>query len=62
MTTANPQAKQYLTNKELLKEIHLSKNNYSSYSKPEYADYDLILPDLSKINIRTIAEAKEHKH
>jgi hypothetical protein len=58
MTTANPQAKQYLTNKELLKEIHLSKNNYSSYSKPEYADYDLILPDLSKINIRTIAEAK----
>jgi hypothetical protein len=54
----NPQAKQYLTNKELLKEIHLSKNRYSSYTKPEYSDYDLIVLDLAKINIRTIAEAK----
>jgi hypothetical protein len=61
MTTANPQAKQYLTNKELLKEIHLSKNKYSSYTKPEYGDYDLILTDLSKINIRTIAEAKRNR-
>lgn len=54
----NPLAKQYLTNKELLKELHLSKNNFSSYSKPEYADYDIILPDIGKINIRTIAEGK----
>jgi len=61
MTTTNPQAKQYLTNKELLKEINLSKNRYSSYSQPEYADYDLILLDLKKINIRTIAEAKRNK-
>ena len=60
-TTANPQAKQYLTNKELLKEIHLSKNRYSSYTKPEYSDYDLIIPDLAKINIRTIAEAKRNR-
>ena len=51
-------AKQYLTNKELLKELHLSKNRYSSYTKPEYADYDLILPDVDKINVRTTAEAK----
>jgi hypothetical protein len=58
---ANPLAKQYLTNKELLKEIHLSKNNYSSYTKPEYGNYDLILADTSKINIRTIAEAKRNK-
>ena len=58
---ANPLAKQYLTNKELLKEIHLSKNNYSSYTKPEYCDYDLILPDTDKINIRTIAEAKRNR-
>ena len=60
-TTANPLAKQYLTNKELLKEIHLSKNKYSSYTKPEYCDYDLILPDTDKINIRTIAEAKRNR-
>ena len=59
--TANPLAKQYLTNKELLKEIHLSKNKYSSYTKPEYCDYDLILPDKDKINIRTIAEAKRNR-
>lgn len=58
---ANPLAKQYLTNKELLKEIHLSKNKYSSYSKPEYCDYDLIVSDLSKINVRTIAEAKRNR-
>jgi len=58
---ANPLAKQYLTNKELLKEIHLSKNNYSSYTKPEYGNYDLILADTSKINIRTIAEAKRNQ-
>jgi hypothetical protein len=58
---ANPLAKQYLTNKELLKEIHLSKNNYSSYTKPEYSNYDLILADTSKINIRTIAEAKRNQ-
>ena len=61
MTTTNPPAKQYLTNKELLKEIHLSKNNYSVYTKPEYSNYDLIVLDLSKINIRTIAEAKRNK-
>jgi hypothetical protein len=54
-------AKQYLTNKELLKELHLSKNRYSSYTSPEYGDYDLILPDLSKINVRTTAEAKRNK-
>jgi len=58
---ANPLAKQYLTNKELLKEIHLSKNNYSSYTKPEFGNYDLILADISKINIRTIAEAKRNQ-
>ena len=48
----------YLNNKDLLLEIHRSKNTYSSYSKPEYHQYDLILPSVDKINIRTIAEAK----
>ena len=62
MTTTTPTiAKQYLTNKELLKEIHLSKNRYSSYTKPEYGDYDLILTSIDKINIRTIAEAKRNR-
>ncbi len=51
----------YLTNKDLLKEIHLSKNTYCSFTDPKYSDYDIILPSLEKINIRTIAEAKRNK-
>jgi hypothetical protein len=51
----------YLTNKDLLREIHLSKNTYCSFSKPEYSDYDTIITSLEKINIRTIAEAKRNK-
>ncbi len=51
----------YLTNKDLLREIHLSKNTYCSYTDPAYSDYDLIVPSLEKINIRTIAEAKRNR-
>lgn len=51
----------YLNNKDILEEIHRSKNTYSSYAKPEYSTYDIILPSLDKINIRTIAEAKRNK-
>lgn len=50
----------YLTNKDILREIHLSKNSFSSFTRPEYHEYDLILPSLEKINIRTIAEAKRN--
>ncbi len=60
MTTQVPKIK-YLTNKDLLKEIHLSKNTYCSYTKDEYSDYDLIVPTLEKINVRTIAEAKRNR-
>ena len=48
----------YLNNKDLLEEIHRSKNTYCSYEKPEYHQYDIILPAVEKINIRTVAEAK----
>lgn len=51
----------YLNNKDLLAEIHKSKNTYCSFTKPEYHQYDLILPSLEKINIRTIAEAKRNR-
>lgn len=51
----------YLTNKDLLREIHLSKNTYCSFTKPNYQDYDLIVSSLEKINIRTIAEAKRNR-
>jgi hypothetical protein len=61
--TLNPQPPKvkYLTNKDLLKEIHLSKNTYCFFVKPEYHEYDLIVPNLEKLNIRTIAEAKRNK-
>lgn len=43
----------------MLVEIHKSKNTFCSYVEAEYADYDIILPSLDKINIRTVAEAKK---
>lgn len=51
----------YLTNKDLLKEIHKSKNSFCSYLTTDDHQYDLILPSLSKINKLTIAEAKRAK-
>ena len=51
----------YLTNKDLLREIHLSKNTYCSFTKQEYSEYDLIVTSLEKINVRTIAEAKRNR-
>jgi hypothetical protein len=51
----------YLNNKDLLSEIHRSKCSYSSFTDKAYTQYDLILSDLDKINIRTIADAKKIK-
>ncbi len=51
----------YLNNKDMLAEIHKSKNTFNSYTDPQHANYDIILPDVDKINIRTIAEAKRNK-
>ena len=51
----------YLNNKDILKEIHKSKSTFCSYTDDDYADFDIILPSIDKINIRTIAEAKRNK-
>ena len=51
----------YLNNKDMLKEIHKSKASFCSYVDSEYAQYDIILPSIEKINVRTIAEAKRNK-
>ena len=49
----------YLNNRDLLKQIHLSKNTYCAYRDPVLDhQYDIILPSLDKINQRTIAEAR----
>ena len=51
----------YLNNRDILKEIHRSKNTFCSYTDDDYAQYDIILPSVDKINIRTIAEAKRNQ-
>lgn len=51
----------YLNNKDILKEIHKSKSTFCSFVDPEYNQFDIILPSIDKINIRTIAEAKRNK-
>ena len=51
----------YLNNKDLLEQIHLSKSSYCSYTDPKYTDYDLIVKDIGAINIRTVAQAKRNK-
>lgn len=52
----------YLNNRDILKEIHLSKNTFCSYRDPKLDhQYDIILPSLDKINQRTIAEARRNR-
>jgi hypothetical protein len=52
----------YLNNRDILKEIHLSKNTYCSY-RDHATDhqYDIILPSVDKINQRTVAEARRNR-
>ena len=45
----------------MLLEIHRSKSSYCSFTDPKYHQYDLILPSLDKVNIRTVAEAKRNQ-
>ena len=51
----------YLNNKDILKEIHKSKNTYCYYTSPDVADYDMILPDASKINKKNILQARKDR-
>jgi len=51
----------YLNNKDILKEIHKSKNTYCYYSSPEVTDYDMILPDVKKINKKNIMQARKDR-
>jgi hypothetical protein len=51
----------YLNNKDILAEIHKSKSRFCSFIDQDYHQYDIILTDVEKINIRTIAEAKRNK-
>jgi hypothetical protein len=49
----------YLSNKELLREIHNSKMSYSWCADDRYYYYDLIIEDFADLNADAIASAKE---
>ena len=51
----------YLNNRDLLAQIHASKNTYCSYVAPEHARYDLIVSNLKKINASAVATARKAK-
>jgi hypothetical protein len=60
--TRTPAKINYLNNRDILKEIHLSKNTYCTYLNPVTDhQYDIILPNVSKINQRTVAEARRNR-
>lgn len=46
----------YLNNKDMLKEIHRSKNSFSEYIDPKYSDYDIIVDNLHEIFLPEIQE------
>ena len=49
----------YLNNKDILKEIHKSKTTYCCFINPEDNAYDLILPDVAKINKKNIMAGRK---
>jgi hypothetical protein len=60
--TRTPAKVNYLNNRDILKEIHASKNTYCVFRDPVTDhQYDIILPSLSKINQRTIVEARKNR-
>jgi hypothetical protein len=60
--STTPPRVNYLNNRDLLKEIHLSKNTYCTFRDPVTDhQYDIILPSVTKINQRTIAEARRNR-
>ncbi len=60
--TRTPAKTNYLNNRDILKQIHLSKNTYCSFLDPVTDhQYDIILPTVTKINQRTVAEARRNR-
>jgi hypothetical protein len=47
----------YVTNKDLLREIHLSKATFCVFQDPRYADFDAIVPSLDDITPEVIERA-----
>jgi hypothetical protein len=61
-TTRTAPRVNYLNNRDILKEIHFSKNTYCSFVDPATDhQFDMILPSVSKINQKTVAEARRNR-
>jgi len=60
---AKPAAKvNYLNNRDILKEIHFSKNTYCAFlDRTTDHQFDMILPSVDKINQKTVAEARRER-
>lgn len=51
----------YLSNKDMLKEIHISKNSFCEYVDKKYQDYDMIIEsidDLYKTEVQNLSKEK----
>ena len=58
---AQPKKVNYLNNRDILKEIHNSKMSYCYIADDKYANYDIILEDVKKINRNSIKVARENR-
>ena len=61
MTIGSPTKIKYLTNKDLLEEIHISKKSYCEFIDAEYSNYDIITNDLNKITQEALDEARKKR-
>ena len=63
MSSSSPVKKpvKFLTNKDLLAEIHKSKNSYSEFTEAKYSDYDFIVTDLADATPERLDQARQKK-
>ena len=62
MTNAPTSKIKYLTNKDLLEEIHRSKKTYCEFVSEEYGNYDFIVSDLSIVTTERLEQARKKRH
>ena len=51
----------YLNNKDILKQIHISKLTYCYVKDEKYGQHDIILEDVKKINRNSLKQARENR-
>jgi hypothetical protein len=62
MSPISPPTKiKYLTNKDLLEEIHRSKKSYCEFISEEYSNYDIIVSDLSTVTVERLEQVRRKK-